>query len=276
MPELPEVESTRRFLAPVIVGHTIESAEVRRDRMVRRHERPADFVERVAGRRIESLDRRGKFLLARLSGDITWVTHLGMSGRVAVAVPGEAEAPHTNVVVRIDGPVEVRLVDPRTFGFVAAWTPDELALMFDGRIGRDALGDLPTARALQQALAGRTSPIKALLLDQRIIAGLGNIYVDEVLHRAAIRPDRPGGSLGAAEVGAVRRAIRPVLEAGIRHGGTSLGDLAYLLPDGRAGDYLQRLAAYGREGEPCRRCGGIIERSVIRDRSSFWCAGCQV
>ncbi|MEX1209223.1 MAG: bifunctional DNA-formamidopyrimidine glycosylase/DNA-(apurinic or apyrimidinic site) lyase [Acidimicrobiia bacterium] len=276
MPELPEVESTRRFLAPVIVGHMILSADVRRDRMVRRQERPGDFADRVVGRRIESLDRLGKFLLARLEGDITWVTHLGMSGRIAVAEPGEAEAPHTNVVVRIDGPVEVRLVDPRTFGFVAAWTADELALMFEGRIGRDALGDLPTSRTLEQALAGRISPIKALLLDQRIISGLGNIYVDEVLHRAAIRPDRPGGSLGPLEVRALRRAIRPVLEAGIRHGGTSLGDLAYLLPDGRAGDYLQRLAAYGREGEPCRRCGGIIERSIIRNRSSFWCAGCQV
>jgi formamidopyrimidine-DNA glycosylase len=276
MPELPEVESTRRFLAPVIVGHTIRSADVRRDRMVRRHERPGDFADRVVGRRIESLDRRGKFLLARLSGDITWVTHLGMSGRIVVAEPGEAEAPHTNVVVRIDGPVEVRLVDPRTFGFVAAWTADELALVFEGRIGRDALGDLPNSSTLEQALAGRTSPIKALLLDQRIISGLGNIYVDEVLHRAAIRPDRPGGSLGRLEVRALRRAIRPVLEAGIRHGGTSLGDLAYLLPDGRAGDYMQRLAAYGREGEPCRRCGGIIERSIIRDRSSFWCAACQV
>lgn len=276
MPELPEVESTRRFLAPVIVGHTIRMADVRRDRMVRRQERPGDFADRIVGRRIESLDRLGKFLLARLAGDITWVTHLGMSGRIAVAEPGEAEAPHTNVVIHIDGPVEVRLVDPRTFGFVAAWTADELALMFEGRIGRDALGDLPTSRNLEQALAGRTSPIKALLLDQRIISGLGNIYVDEVLHRAAIRPDRPGGSLDALEVRALRRAIRPVLEAGIRHGGTSLGDLAYLLPDGRAGDYLQRLAAYGREGEPCRRCGGIIERSIIRDRSSFWCAGCQV
>jgi formamidopyrimidine-DNA glycosylase len=275
MPELPEVESTRRFLAPVIVGRKIDSAEVRRDRMVRRHERPGDFVERVAGRRIESLDRRGKFLLARLEGDITWVTHLGMSGRLSLAAPRDAESPHTNVVLRIEGPIEVRMVDPRTFGFVAAWTPEELEAMFHGRIGRDALIDLPTSRDLGQALEGRTSPIKALLLDQRMVSGLGNIYVDEVLHRAAIRPDRPGGSLDQAEVSALRRAIRPVLESGIRHGGTSLDDLAYLLPDGRAGDYLHRLAAYGREGEPCRRCGGIIERRVIRDRSSFWCAGCQ-
>ena len=275
MPELPEVEATRRHLEPVIVGRTIESAAVRRPRMVRRHERPGDFADRVTGRRIESLGRRGKFLLAPLSGDITWVTHLGMSGRLSIALPGDDEAPHTNVVIHLEGPIEVRLVDPRTFGFVAAWTPDELETMFRGRVGQDALQDLPSARELAQVLAGRTAPIKALLLDQRVLAGLGNIYADEILHRAAIRPDRQGGSLDLTEIAALRRAIRPVLGAGLRHGGTSLGDLAYLLPDGRTGDYLQQLAAYGRAGEPCRRCGGIIERTVIRGRSSFWCRGCQ-
>ena len=275
MPELPEVEATRRHLEPLIVGKTIASAEVRRPRMVRRHEHPGDFADRVRGRPIHSLGRRGKFMLATLVGDITWVTHLGMSGRLSVAVAGDAEAPHTNVVIRLDDATEVRMVDPRTFGFVAAWTPEELAGVFLGHIGRDALDDLPTTAEIEATLAGRSAPIKALLLDQRVVAGLGNIYVDEILHRATIAPLRAGGSLDRLEVAALRRAIGPVLRAGLRHGGTSLGDLAYLLPDGRSGDYLRRLAAYGREGEPCLRGDGMIERTVIRGRSSFWCRGCQ-
>jgi formamidopyrimidine-DNA glycosylase len=276
MPELPEVEATRRHLEPVVVGRVIESADVRRERMTRRHESPRDFAARLAGRRVESLGRRGKFLLGFLEGDITWVTHLGMSGRLAVARRGEVEAPHTNVVIRLSGAHEVRMVDPRTFGFVAAWTPAEMDEQFGGRIGRDALDDLPTTAELAESLGGRSAPIKALLLDQGVVSGLGNIYADEILHRARIRPDRPGGSLTRAEVGALRAAVRPVLEAGLSHGGTSLGDLAYLLPDGRAGEYLDRLDAYGREGEACRRCGGIIERVVIRSRSSHWCRGCQI
>jgi len=243
--------------------------------MARRHERPDDFPDRVVGRRVTALGRRGKFLLASLDGDMTWVTHLGMSGRLAVADPDEPESPHTNVVIHLDDGRQVRMVDPRTFGFVAAWTPEEMEGEFGGRVGRDALEDLPTARELAAALEGRTAPIKALLLDQRVIAGLGNIYADEILHRARVRPDRPGGSLTRDEIGALRAAVRPVLQAGLRHGGTSLDDLAYLLPDGRAGEYLGRLTAYGREGEACRRCGGIIERTVIRARSSFWCRGCQ-
>lgn len=276
MPELPEVEATRLHLEPVVVGRVIEAAEVRRDRMTRRHERPEDFVHRISGRRIDSLGRRGKFLLALLDGDITWVTHLGMSGRLSVAERDEPEVAHTNVVVRLEDGKEVRMVDPRTFGFVAAWTPEEMEGEFGGRIGRDALEDLPTTRELVAALKGRTAPIKAFMLDQRVVAGLGNIYVDEILHRSKIRPDRPGGSLSPPEVAAIRAAVRPVLKAGLRHGGTSLDDLAYLLPDGRAGEYLDRLAAYGREGEACRRCGGIIERTVIRSRSSFWCRACQI
>jgi formamidopyrimidine-DNA glycosylase len=275
MPELPEVEATRRHLVPVLVGARVNGVVVRHDRMVRRHERPGDFADRMTGRIVENLGRRGKFLVADLSGDITWVTHLGMSGRISVNRPGDPEAPHTHVVVRLDTGNEVRMVDPRTFGFVAAFTPEELAVCFGDRVGPDAYESLPSARRLGELLAGRTAPLKAILLDQRIVSGLGNIYVDEVLHRARLRPDRPAGSLRPEEVRALRAAIRPVLTAGLRHGGTSLDDLAYLLPDGRAGEYTRLLSAYGREGEACRRCGGVIERTVIRGRSSFWCRGCQ-
>lgn len=275
MPELPEVEATRRHLEPAIVGRTITAIDVRRDRMVRRQANPADVPARLVGRRLDALDRIGKFILGDVAGDFVWVMHLGMSGRMQLAAPGDPEAPHTNVVASFGPEVELRFVDPRTFGFVAVLTAEEYAESSLGRLGRDALTDLPRVPQLVQLLERRTAPIKALLLDQGVIAGLGNIYADEVLHRAGIDPHRPGSSLTREEVGALRRAIRPVLEAGLAAGGTSLDDLAYLLPDGRAGDYLSRLRVYGRTGLPCRRCGGEVHSDVLRARTTHWCPGCQ-
>lgn len=276
MPELPEVESTRQIVAPQLEGRRIVHVEIARPRMLRRQPEPADFRRRMLRRTIKRLGRHGKFLLAELSGDLTWVTHLGMSGRIRLADTAAPRDPHTNVVVRVGGGVEFRLVDPRTFGFVAVLTPDELAESPMGELGPDALDELPRAVELVERLAGRTAPLKALLLDQRILAGLGNIYVDEALSRAALSPLRPGGSLTIAEATRLRAAIKTTLAAGIRDGGTSLDDLAYLLPDGRAGEYVLRLRAYGREGLPCRRCGTPLRRDVIRQRSTYWCPGCQV
>lgn len=275
MPELPEVEVVRRHLREAVEGATVVSAEVRGHRTARRHATPADLVDRLTGRRVVGVGRRGKFVLADLSGDLTWVIHLGMSGRVRIVAPGSEEDPHTHFVATLDRPFEVRLVDPRTFGFVAVLTPSEVAGSPLARLGRDALDDLPSAPELAALLAGRRAPIKALLLDQRLLAGLGNIYADEVLHRAGLHPLRPGGSLSASEVAALRRAVGPVLRAGIRHGGTSLDDRAYLLPDGRAGDYLPRLRVYGRAGEPCPRCGCPVERVVVSRRSAHLCPRCQ-
>ncbi len=275
MPELPEVESTRRFLEPALTGRRIVAAEVRRPRMVRRQEHPDDFSARVTGRTIRRLRRHGKFLMADLSGDLVWVTHLGMSGRVSLARKGDPESPHTNVIVRVGGGVEMRLVDPRTFGFVVAYTPEELAASPLGRLGPDAYADLPRVAELARRLAGRTAPIKALLLDQNVVAGLGNIYADEALHRAGIAPERPAGSLTKEELGRLRRAIRVTLDAGLRWGGTSLDDLAYLLPDGRAGEFASRLRVYGKEGQPCPVCGTPIQRVVLRQRSTHWCPQCQ-
>ncbi len=275
MPELPEVETTRRCLEPDLVGATIQDVDVRRDRMVRRQARPQEFRDRLLRRRIRGLGRHGKFLIADVEGDIAWVTHLGMSGRVSMAKPDEPERPHTNVVIRTDREVEFRLIDPRTFGFVVAWTPEELDGSSLGHMGPDAYSELPRSPVLRRGLDGRSAPIKALLLDQRILAGLGNIYADEALFRAGIAPDRPGGSLTGDEVQQLRRAIKTTLDAGLKWGGTSLDDLAYLLPDGRAGEYVHRLRVYGRDGEPCRRCGTEIQRTVLRQRSTHWCPACQ-
>jgi formamidopyrimidine-DNA glycosylase len=275
MPELPEVEATRRHLEPVLLGAVVARVAVRRERLLRLQPRPADFAARLEGRRVLDLARKGKFLLAAIGDGLTWLTHLGMSGRLALAEPGEPEAPHTAVVLGLAGGPEVRFVDPRTFGHTAVLTPAEMATAGPSRLGPDALESLPPAPVLAALLAGRSAPVKALLLDQRLLAGLGNIYADEVLHRARVRPDRAGGSLTLNEVSALRRWVRPVLEAGLRHGGTSLADLAYLLPDGRAGRHLERLRVYGRAGEPCRRCGTSVQRTVLRGRSAYFCPGCQ-
>lgn len=275
MPELPEVETTRRCLGPVLEGRVLCRVEVRRPRMARRNARPTDVADRLLGARVEEVGRVGKFLLGSTDRDITLVLHLGMSGRIALGRPGDPEAPHTNVVFGTDRGDEVRLVDPRTFGFVAAWTDEELAASSISSLGPDALDRAPDPSELEARLRGRTAPVKALLLDQRVLAGVGNIYADESLHRARIHPARPGGTLAPEEVSRLAEAVPAVLADGLAHGGSTLADLAYLLPDGRAGDYVRRLSVYGRAGEPCRRCGSPVERTVIAQRSSHFCPTCQ-
>ena len=276
MPELPEVEATRLGLEHHVEGRRVDDVEVLHPRVARRQQRPADLPDRLRGRTVERLDRHGKFLLARLDADLHWITHLGMSGRLR-AVDRESEIElHTRVIVHMENGTDVRFVDPRTFGFMAVWTEEELASSTLSRLGRDAYTDLPRSPELAASLRRRSAPIKALLLDQGVVAGVGNIYADEALHRAAVAPLRPGSALQRREVTKLRAGIKAALAAGIAAGGTSLDDLAYLLPDGRAGGFLSKLRVYGREGAACNRCGGEIRRTVIRGRSSYWCPGCQV
>ncbi len=275
MPELPEVETVRRSIAPALEGAAVVAVDVRHPRMLRRQPRPRDFRDRLLGRSINAVGRHGKFLMLEVEGDLTWVLHLGMSGRIRLVAPDEPPLRHTHVVVDFDRPESLHFVDPRTFGFTAVFTPEERAAQPFALLGPDALTQLPRYPVLARRMHNRRVPIKALLLDQRFLAGLGNIYADEVLHRARLLPGREAGTLSDEEIRGLRNAIRPVLEAGLRYGGTSLDDLAYLLPDGRAGEYLNRLRVYGREGEPCRRDGSMIRRSVIAGRSSYWCPNCQ-
>lgn len=272
-------------------GRRIVRVDVRRNRMVRHHENPSDFKNRVTGRTVVALGRHGKFLVGELEADppgraaggargtggtdVVLVAHLGMSGRFSISSADDPEVAHTNVILTLGDATQIRLVDPRTFGFVHAYLPEELVDAPMARLGPDALTSLPRSPALAAALAGRVAPIKPLLLDQGIVAGLGNIYADEALHRAGVAPHRPGGSLSADEVKALRRAIVTTLADGLEWGGTSLDDLAYLLPDGRAGEFTRRLRVYGREDEPCRRCGTPIVRAVLRQRSTHWCPNCQ-
>lgn len=273
MPELPEVETTRRLIHPLIVGRTVGDVSVGRDRMLRRQQQPSDFARRLVGRKIIGTSRHGKRLMILLDEDFVWLVHLGMSGRLTVAEADEEAPPHTHVRVLLDDGSEIRFTDPRTFGYTLVATQDELdALVVHGP---DAWSEPPTHDELAQRLEGRTAPIKALLLDQGIIAGIGNIYADEALFAAGIDPHRQGGSLSGDELDRLLAALRSVLGAGIEAGGTTLEDMAFLLPDGRSGEFIAELTVYGREGEPCHRCGGEIQRDVIRSRSTFWSPGCQ-
>lgn len=275
MPELPEVETTRRSLEPVLVGTTIQRVHVKRPRMVRRQENLADFPRRLLSQQIVAVKRHGKFLMTELSNDIVWVTHLGMSGRISLVKRTAPVVAHSNVIVSLATGTDFRFVDPRTFGFVVAMTRDELESSSIGKLGPDALNELPNTRSFLKLLSGRQAPMKALLLDQNLIAGIGNIYADESLHRAGISPLRVGGAVTPEEITLLRKGIRETLRHALKYGGTSLDDLAYLLPDGRAGDYTKRLRAYGREGLACRRCGTEMVKNTVRGRSSTWCPGCQ-
>ena len=275
MPELPEVETVRRALRPALEGRKVAAARICHPRTARRHARSTDVEDRLVGRRVLRLGRIGKFLLIELDADLTWVIHLGMSGRIRLGEPGDPTEGHTRFWAEMESGPLVRLIDPRTFGFVAVFTSGELDDSTLAKLGADAWEELPSAGWLFERMASRTIAVKSLLLDQRFVAGLGNIYSDEVLHRAGIHPSRRAGGLSEAEVGRIHSQVGPVLAEGIRRGGTSLDDLAYLLPDGRAGGFLEYLRVYGREGQPCRSCDAPIRRMVIGARSSYFCPECQ-
>ena len=258
---------TGRIMAGVTLSHS---------RTSRHNSSPEEVEVRLTGRLVESVERHGKFLVFSLDDGHKMVAHLGMSGRFSVADDLEPTVRHTHFVARLDDDTQIRFVDPRTFGFVAVYDEDELGRSGLARLGPDAWDGPPDVSELRMALAARTAPIKALLLDQRALAGLGNIYADEVLYRSGIHPLTPGGELGEGQLQKLLDAMRFVLGTAIDSGGTTLDDLAYLLPDGRAGENLGRLAVYGREGEPCQECGTAIQRVVIRARSTHYCPVCQV
>ncbi len=278
MPELPEVETVRRGLERSVVGHQVTAVEVTGRRTVRRQS-SAQFIEALTGRRLVSAGRRGKFLLVGLDDGRTLVIHLRMSGQLLhVADPGEPRPPHTHVRITLDDGSELRFVDPRTFGelFVAA---DHAA---DGRplelaaLGLDPLLDRLGPAGLSRLLANRRTSIKAFLLDQHALTGIGNLYADEILFRARLRPDRQAASLTATEVRRLTNAIRSVLTEAVELRGSSLRDARYRDLQGLMGEFQGRHAVYARAGEPCVRCGKPVERVTLAGRSSHFCAACQV
>jgi len=272
VPELPEVEVVRRGLAREVAGRDVTSVTVTGLRTVRRHPMES-LVDRVRGARLGEAGRIGKFLLVPLDdGSETLVIHLRMSGQLLLTSRDWPLAKHTHAVLGLSDGRELRFVDPRTFGelFVASTPVAALA-----HLGPDPLWPGWSAAVLRQGLTGRRGRIKLLLMDQRFVAGIGNIYSDEALFDARLRFDRPGGSLSGEEVGRLHRAVRKTLREAVTHRGSSLRDAQYVDLFGAPGDYQNRHRVYGREGEPCPRCGGPVRRISLGGRSTFLCETCQ-
>jgi formamidopyrimidine-DNA glycosylase len=267
MPELPEVETTVRGLAKVLDGRRIASVEARRPDL--RRALPKDLGQRLTGARVTGLSRRGKYGLVATDRGDTLVFHLGMSGCWRVD-PASIE-PHDHLLFTTDDGHRLALNDPRRFGSVDLVETDALAVWPPfAALGPEPLGLDP--RELKRRLVGRTAAIKLLLLDQRIVAGLGNIYVCEALYRAGIHPKRAGGSLSLPRIERLVAAIEAVLAEAIAAGGSSLRDFAS--PNGDLGYFSKRFAVYDREGKACG-CGGTVRRIVQGGRSTFYCPRCQ-
>ena len=269
MPELPEVETTVRGLEPALLGRVLTRVDVRRPDL--RRAIPVDLRQRMTGARVTALSRRAKYGIVETDRGDSMIFHLGMSGRWRV--DADVLGTHDHLVLETDEGRVLALNDPRRFGSLDlvdtvardAWPPF-------AALGPEPLGGEFTARYLKSALAGRVAPIKAMLLDQRIVAGLGNIYVCEALNMAGIAPGVAAGRVTKPRLEKLVVAVRDVLTAAIEAGGSSLRD--YVRPDGQLGYFAKQWRVYGLEGETCP-CGGTVTRRVDGGRSTFWCPACQ-
>jgi formamidopyrimidine-DNA glycosylase len=299
VPELPEVETVRAVLARDVVGKKIKSVAVTNGRVVRRHKSAKEFRDRVEGRTIKAVGRLGKYLVITLDDGARLVVHLGMSGQLRRAKGVKDPKPkHTHVVFSFTQGGELRYVDPRTFGELFVSMPPlagqsveiskfaRLSIGGEGlatraavpelaHLGIDFLEDQIGWDRFAAILRSRTTPIKAVLTDQDIIAGLGNIYADETLYDAGIRYDRPADSLSTIEIRRLHRAITEILADAIKHHGSTLDDEQFVDPDGRPGEYQQYHQVYNREGLPCGQCRSPIQRVTVRGRSTYFCEKCQ-
>jgi formamidopyrimidine-DNA glycosylase len=279
MPELPEVEVLRRDLDREVVGRKVKAVEVHGTRSVRRHKRKKEFIEALEGRKVMGVDRRGKYLVLRLDGGQALVVHLGMSGQLLRAKTARAAMPkHTHVVITFTQGGQLRFVDPRTFGemFVAPF--DELEQRVDelAHLGMDPLESPISWDSFGRMLAAKPTRLKALLMDQRFLAGIGNVYSDEILFQAGLRWDRSSDSLTDQEIRRLYRAIVETLQDAVKHRGSSLADEQYVDLFGEPGDFQHHHSVYDREGEACRRCRRPVVRSRYSNRSTFYCEACQV
>jgi len=269
MPELPEVETVRRGLERELVGRSVVSVAWRGARL---RATPDGGLQPLAGRSFEAFGRHGKLLLCRLDDASTLCVHLGMTGKLLFARQGEGERPHTHLRLGLDDGRELRYVDPRRFGGLALH-PAGAAVPELGRHGPDALSPAFTPAFLQQALGASRAPLKAFLLDQAKVAGVGNIYACEALWRARLSPRRVARTVGRGKAQELHQAIVGVLQEAIEGGGTSFND--YVDTFGQPGKHVQRLAVFQREGSACPRCGTHVRRFPQGGRSTFHCPRCQ-
>ena len=278
--ELPEVEVMRRDLEKDVVGRRIKDAEVKSSknamRVIRRHKTRKEFTSHLTGHKITKVDRRGKYLLLALDGGDVLVVHFGMSGRFMRGTGRVAVEPHTHVVLTFQQGGDLRFIDPRTFGELFVTTTDELGKVKElQHLAIDPLDQVFTWPTFQYLLAQRGAKMKPLMMDQKFISGLGNIYSDEVLFHAGIRFDRLSDTLSSQEVRRLYRAIQEILQDAIKLRGTTLEDEAYVDLFGKPGEYQNELKVYGREGLPCRRCRTPIQSVKIAQRSAYFCPQCQ-
>ncbi len=271
MPELPEVETVRRRLAPVLEGRRFVEVEISDPRLTRPHD-PDETARELVGERVVEVDRRGKYLIVRFESGRALLIHLRMTGAVLTGAAAEHEA-HRRAVVKLDDGSDVAYRDVRRFGTWLLLEPADVEPYIAARVGREPLDAAYRASHLAAQLKSRRAPIKAALLDQRTVAGVGNIYADEALWRAQVHPLTPANELGAAEVKAVHKGVRQALAAGVRRQGSTLRD--YRLPDGTSGTAQDRFKAYGRAGQPCERCGTPIDKIRVAGRGTWYCPSCQ-
>jgi formamidopyrimidine-DNA glycosylase len=274
MPELPEVETIRRQLAPLVEGRTLRRLEILDPRWPRPLA-PHELADALEGRRVKRLSRRGKYLLWSFTGDVHLAQHLRMTG--SILADAEPEPPHTRVRIELGparAPRRLAIVDPRRFGTGELLLgSDAMEEFFAARLGLEPYDELFTAAHLR-ALARRSrAPIKALLLDQRKIAGVGNIYADEALYRAQIHPLRPAGQLTAAQHARLRETVIEALDAGIDARGATIDDFRHV--DGVRGSFQDQFLVHLREGEPCGRCGNTIVKMIVAGRGTYVCESCQ-
>jgi formamidopyrimidine-DNA glycosylase len=260
-------------LEPALVGRTFESVEIRDPRLTRPFE-PVEVAAELEGARVDSVGRRGKYVIVGFENGAVLLVHLRMTGSLIHAPSGAAaDDPHLRAVVRLDDGSDVVYRDVRRFGTWLVLDGEQLAEYFAGRLGEEPLEADFTTATLRDRLGKRRAPLKAALLDQRTLAGMGNIYVDEALWRARLHPLRPAGTLEPRELRALHRAVRAALELGIKRQGATLRD--YRAPDGSSGRMQQEFRVYGRAGEPCERCGTPIEKIRAGGRGTWYCPACQ-
>jgi formamidopyrimidine-DNA glycosylase len=273
MPELPEVESVRRQLEPALVGRRFERVSIDDPRLVRPYE-PAEVAAELEGEHVAAVGRRGKYLVVRFESGRVLLIHLRMTGSLLSDASGSLpDDPHRRAVVRLDDGTDVAYRDVRRFGTWLLLESGEAEPYLAVRVGDEPLDALFTAARLGERLAGRRTSLKAALLDQRTLAGMGNIYVDEALWRARLNPLRPASGLDRNELRRLHRGIRAALEHGLARQGSTLRD--YRLPDGSGGSMQDEFRVYGRRDEPCDRCGTPIARTQVAGRTTWFCPTCQ-
>jgi formamidopyrimidine-DNA glycosylase len=280
MPELPEVETIKRGLSPRLRGKVISRILIPPDpkgsRVLRRYPSRRRFVRKVTGRKIVSLKRRAKYLLFELDSGETMIIHLGMSGQLLLRPLHSAPSSHARIIFTIAGAGELFFVDPRKFGEVYLYSEAEGNTVIDPfSLGPEPLGKNFTPEVLESKLRDRRSPIKVALLDQKLIAGLGNIYTDEALFRAGIHPEKAASDLAGQKIKLLHKSIQEVLREAIRLHGTSAADRQYVDSEGALGQFQTRLNVYQRKGEECSRCKTLIETIKLGGRTTHFCPRCQ-